>query len=46
MLTQWMALDVLEGSDADPELTEWDDVESAKRKAARKAKTGDKWRQN
>lgn len=44
LLTQWMALAILEGSDMDPEITEWDDTESAKRKARAKAKSGAKWK--
>lgn len=44
LLTQWIALSTLEASEADPELTEWDTKESAKRKAKRKAASGEKWR--
>lgn len=46
LLTEWMAFYAIEASDQDPELTEWDDAESAKRKAARKARARDRWRQN
>lgn len=37
VLRRWLAFDILENSDADPDLTEWDDKESAARKQKRKA---------
>lgn len=44
LLTKWMAHTILNNSDADPEPTKWDDAESRKRKAKRKAMRKEKWR--
>lgn len=46
VLTQWMAFELIEASDSNPEVTEWDTLETAKQKAAAKARTGAKWQQN
>ena len=39
-LKEWAVWYTLEASDADPEITEWDDKESAQRKLAAKAAAG------
>ena len=39
-LRDWAVWYKLEASDADPEITEWDDKESAQRKLAAKAAAG------
>ena len=39
-MAEWLAFYTLEASDADPEITEWDDKESITRKLAAKAAAG------
>lgn len=36
-LDEWKALYIIEGSQSNPDVTEWDDPETIKRKLARKA---------